>query len=190
MLHGHMSKPALVVIDMLNAYDFDDAEKLADSVREVLPNIRRLIDRAAEKDVPVVYVNDNYGDWNSSAEELVETAKRGRFPELVEEIAPREDVKFVIKGRHSIFYGTPFEYLLSELEVDRLILVGQVTEQCILYSALDAYIRDFDVAVPRDAVAHIHDDLAEAALRMMELNMDATVCTVDDVEFGGVSAGR
>jgi nicotinamidase-related amidase len=184
MLHGLMSKPALVVIDMLNAYDFEDADKLAASVREALPNMRSLIDRAAANDVPVVYVNDNYGDWNSSADELVETARRGRFPDLVEDIAPRDDVKFVIKGRHSIFYGTPFEYLVKELEVDRLILTGQVTEQCVLYSALDAYVRDLDVSVPRDAVAHIHEDLAEAALRMMEVNMKADTSGAADVKLG------
>ena len=55
------------------------------------------------------------------------------------------------------------------------MLVGQVTEQCILYSALDAYVRHFAVAVPRDAVAHIHEELADAALRMMERNMSADV---------------
>ncbi len=170
-----MPTTALVVIDMLNAYDFDDADKLAESVREALPNIRHLIERARDEGVPIVYVNDNYGDWNSSAEELYETARRGRFPDLVEEIAPGDDVKFVIKGKHSIFYGTPFEYLLKELDVDRLVLTGQVTEQCVLYSALDAYIRDIDVAVPRDAVAHIHEDLADAAFRMMEVNMSADV---------------
>jgi nicotinamidase-related amidase len=53
------------------------------------------------------------------------------------------------------------------------VLTGQVTEQCILYSALDAYVRHFDVAVPPDAVAHIHGDLADAALKMMERNMRA-----------------
>ena len=57
-------------------------------------------------------------------------------------------MKFVIKARHSIFYGTPLEYLLQELEVDRLVLTGQVTEQCVLYSALDAYVRNYEVAVP------------------------------------------
>ena len=175
MLHRYMPKSALVVIDMLNAYDFEDADRLAESVRKALPNIRRLIDRARESDTPIIYVNDNYGDWNSSADELVEAAKRGRFPDLVEEIAPGEDVKFVIKGRHSIFYGTPLEYLLSELEVDRLVMTGQVTEQCVLYSALDAYVRDLEVAVPRDAVAHIDGDLADAAFRMMETNMSADV---------------
>jgi nicotinamidase-related amidase len=92
-------------------------------------------------------------------------------------------VKFVIKGRQSIFYATPFEYLLSQLEIDRLILTGQVTEQCILYSALDAYIRDLEVAVPRDAVAHIHEDLAEAALKMMEVNMSADVRPAAECEL-------
>jgi nicotinamidase-related amidase len=166
-------KTALVVIDMLNAYDFEDADALAESAREVVPNIRKLIDRANEEGVPVIYVNDNYGDWNSSAEELVRSAMEGRFPDLVEAIKPGEDVKFVIKGKHSIFYGTPVEYLLKELEIDRLVMTGQVTEQCVIYSALDAHIRDYEVAVPRDAVAHIHADLAEASLKMMETNMSA-----------------
>ena len=56
------------------------------------------------------------------------------------------------------------------------MLCGQVTEQCVLYSSLDAHIRHFRVTVPRDAVAHIHEDLADAALRMMERNMGAQVC--------------
>jgi nicotinamidase-related amidase len=60
------------------------------------------------------------------------------------------------------------------------VLIGQVTEQCILYSALDAYIRHHDVVVPRDAVAHIHEHLADAALELMEINMDAEVCATDD----------
>jgi len=178
-----MSKSALVVIDMLNAYDFEDAEQLAEHVREVLPNVKHLIDRASEEDVPIIYVNDNYGDWNSSADELLETARRGRFPDLVEEIAPKEDVKFVIKGRHSVFYGTPLDHLLRELDVGRVVLTGQVTEQCILYSALDAYVRDYELAVPKDAVAHIHDDLGDAALRMMETNMSADIAPAGDVEL-------
>jgi nicotinamidase-related amidase len=86
----------------------------------------------------------------------------------------------VVKARHSIFYGTPLEYLLNQEGVDSIVLTGQVTEQCILYSALDAYIRHIDVRVPRDAVAHIHEDLAEAALKMMELNMDADISPVRD----------
>jgi nicotinamidase-related amidase len=98
-------------------------------------------------------------------------------------VLPPEGASFVIKARHTIFYGTPLEYLLSQKEVGRLVLTGQVTEQCILYSALDAYVRHIQVCVPRDAVAHIHEDLAEASLKMMERNMDAEVCDAKEVEW-------
>ena len=63
------------------------------------------------------------------------------------------------------------------------MLIGQVTEQCIVYSALDACIRHYAVAVPRDAVAHIHESLADASLEMMDRNMDAEICTADDCEL-------
>ena len=166
---------AVVVVDMLNLYDHEDSERLMASVREALPAMRELVERARAEDVPDVYVNDNHGDWSACRPQLVERALRGRAPELVEPIAPPPDVGFVVKARHSIFYQTQLEYLLRAHEVERIVLVGQVTEQCILYSALDAYVRHFEVGVPRDAVAHIHEDLADAALRMMERNMGADV---------------
>jgi nicotinamidase-related amidase len=165
----------LVVIDMLNSYDFEDAENLVPHVEQALPAIRSLIHRAREEGVEVVYVNDNYGDWNTSADELLDRALHGRHPELVEPVRPPEDASFVIKARHSIFYGTPLEYLLRSKEIDRVVLTGQVTEQCVLYSALDAYVRHFRLAVPADAVAAIHPDLAQAALEMMERNMRAEI---------------
>jgi nicotinamidase-related amidase len=59
--------------------------------------------------------------------------------------------------------------------IDHLVLCGQVTEQCILYSALDAHVRHFDVTIPTDAVAAIYDHLADAALEMMERNLSAAL---------------
>jgi nicotinamidase-related amidase len=176
---------ALVVIDMLTTYDFEDADALAKSAEGVVPKIAKLVERAADEDVPVIYVNDNYGDWNSSADELVERALEGDRPDLIEPIRPPEGAKFVIKARHSIFYGTPLEYLIRSEGIDRLVMTGGATEQCILYSALDAYVREIEVAVPRDAVAHIHPDLAEAALKMMERNMSADVTPSVDCHLGG-----
>jgi nicotinamidase-related amidase len=164
---------ALVVVDMLNPYEHDDAEALAGSVEAVVEPVGELVRRAREEDIEVVYVNDNYGDWKSSQEQLIEQALNGKRPDLVEPVLPPDSASFVVKARHSIFYGTPLEYLLSQFGVGHLVLVGQVTEQCILYSALDAYVRHLRVTVPRDGVAHIDEDLARAALRMMERNMRA-----------------
>jgi nicotinamidase-related amidase len=168
---------------MLSSYDHADAERLTRSVQESLPAMSGLIRRARAQGALTIYVNDNYGNWNSNRDELLQTALEGRFPELVDPIAPGEDDLFVVKARHSIFYGTPLEYLLGQEDVDRVVLIGQVTEQCILYSALDAYIRHLQVAVPRDGVAHIHPHLADASLELMELNMSAEVCAADDVSF-------
>ncbi len=178
-----MSRTALIVIDMLNAYDHPDAQQLSRSVEARLPAMTRLVERAAAEDVPTIYVNDNFGAWNSNRDELLETVMRGEFRHLVEPIAPAEETLFVVKARHSIFYQTPLEYLLEQNDVGRTVLIGQVTEQCVLYSALDAYIRELDVVVPRDAVAHIHEHLADAALELMERNMRAEICTSDTCRF-------
>jgi nicotinamidase-related amidase len=170
-----MGKLALIVIDMLNRYEHDDAEPLMESVRRALPAMSGLVADARERDVLTVYVNDNHGDWTAGRRELVDWALDGRDASLVEPIVPPDDAPFVVKARHSVFYGTQLEYLLWQHDVEKLILAGQVTEQCVLYSALDAYVRHFDVVVPRDAVAHIFPELAEAALKMMERNMGAEV---------------
>jgi nicotinamidase-related amidase len=178
-----VSRTALAVIDMLNPYDHPDADRLVASVADALPAMVPLVERAAAEDVPIVYVNDNFGAWRSDRHELVASALHGSRPDLVEPIAPADESLFVVKVRHSIFYQTPLEYLLAQEKVDRLVLVGQVTEQCVLYSALDAHIRHLEVCVPADAVAHIHPDLADAALRMMELNMGADLCPAAKVAF-------
>jgi nicotinamidase-related amidase len=177
-------RSALIVTDMIQSYDFEDADALAESAGRAVPNIARLIERAADENVLTLYVNDNFGAWDLDRDRLVEEALRGRHPELIEPIRPAADAAFVVKARHSVFYQTPLEYLLRSNDVERIVLVGQVTEQCILYSALDGYIRHFEVGVPADAVAHIHEDLARAALKMMEINMGAQVGSAEECALG------
>ncbi|MBO0810632.1 MAG: cysteine hydrolase [Microlunatus sp.] len=176
----HVSS-ALLVIDMLNRYEHDDAGPLAESVAEAVPNIGRLLDRARELQSHVVYVNDNHGEWTAGRQALCDWALDGSRPELVEPIIPHADVPVLVKARHSAFYATQLDYYLHTHGINRVVLTGQVTEQCILYSALDAYVRHFEVAVPSDAVAHIHRDLSDAALRMMECNMHAVVGSTDQL---------
>ncbi|MDX2621584.1 cysteine hydrolase family protein [[Kitasatospora] papulosa] len=178
-----MSRSAVIVIDMINTYEHPDADLLLPGVRKAVPAIVRLLERARAAGVPVIYANDNFGEWRSHHGEIVETALAGQHAELVEPLRPDEESLFVVKARHSIFYETPLSYLLSQLGVQEVILSGQVTEQCVLYSALDAHIRHLDVIVVQDAVAAIHDDLANAALQMMEHNMGADLLSVDQVKL-------
>jgi nicotinamidase-related amidase len=179
---------ALLVVDMLNPYEHPEADRLAERVADALPGVQTLLRLAAEAEAPVVFVNDNYGDWNSSSEELASRAMEGAHPELVEPVLPAEGQSFVVKARHSTFYETPLEYLLDQMGVSRLVFTGQVTEQCILYSALDAYVRHFDVMIATDAVAAIYDDLGEAALTMMERNMGADLARAEATELSRISS--
>jgi len=176
-----MSETAVLVIDMMNTYEHRDAEKLTESVEKIVDPLARLISEAHQRDdVDLIYVNDNYGDFTATHHDLIRSALEGKRPDLVEPIVPPSECRFLQKVRHSAFYSTALEYLLGGLDVQRVILTGQVTEQCILYSALDAYIRHFSVVVPSDAVAHIDSELGGAALKMMKSNMNAEIISATD----------
>lgn len=171
-----VSDTVVLVIDMLNTYTHPDAEKLSPHVEEIIEPLSGLISKASSRDdVDLIYVNDNYGDFTAGFGDLVRSALNGDRPDLVEPIVPPEDCRKMTKVRHSAFYATPLAYLLTQLQPQRVILTGQVTEQCILYTALDAYVRHFPVVVPPDAVAHIDPELSDAALTMMESNMSADI---------------
>lgn len=171
-----MIATALLVIDMLNPYEHDDADVLAASVATIVEPLSALIARAQEiEGVELIYVNDQYEDFAATRDDLVCRALEGQFPELVEPLVPPQGCAFLQKVRHSAFYGTSLDHLLRRREIEKVVLTGQVTEQCILYSALDAYVRHFKIRVAHDAVAHIDPGLGVAALRMMERNMRAEV---------------
>jgi nicotinamidase-related amidase len=170
-------RTALIVIDMLNRYEHEDAEPLLQSVSQVVDTIAKLTAAAEKHDLQVVYVNDNYGEWNAGRTELCERALAGSHANLVKPVLPPDGAAFLTKARHSAFYETQLEYLLRHQDVERIVLTGQVTEQCILYTALDGYVRHYSICVPRNAIAHIHPDLAEAALKMMQINMRAHITT-------------
>lgn len=171
-----MSDTALVVVDMLNHYRHEDAELLAPNVAPIIDPLVGLIGAARDRDdVDLIYVNDNYGDFSAQFSDIVAAALAGAHPDLVRPIVPSDGCLLLTKVRHSVFYATALDYLLGRLGTRRVVLAGQVTEQCILYSALDAYVRHFKVVIPEDAVAHIDAELGAAALQMMRRNMSAEV---------------
>jgi len=171
-----MSDTALLIIDMFNDYRHEDGEELAANVAEILDPLHRLLTAArSHPGVDVLYVNDNHEDFSVGGEGIVDVALSGSHPELVKPLVPTQGSTFLTKVRHSVFYATALDYLLRQRGVTRLILTGQVTEQCILYSALDGYLRHYDVIVPPDAVAHIDPQLGDAALKMMRRNMGAEI---------------
>jgi nicotinamidase-related amidase len=176
-----MSDTTVLVVDMMNTYQHPDAEVLIPNVEKIIEPLADLVRRARESDdVDLVYVNDNYGDFTAEFSDIVRSACEGARPDLVKPILPADGSRLLTKVRHSAFYATALAYLLNRLETKRLILTGQVTEQCILYTALDAYVRHIPVVIPTDAVAHIDAGLGKAALAMMQQNMDAELTSAAD----------
>lgn len=169
-----MSATAVLVVDMMNTYRHPDADKLAPNVANIIEPLAALVaDARRRDDVDLIYVNDNYGDFTAEFSDIVAAALDGEHPDLVKPVLPGDGCRMLTKVRHSAFYATSLAYLLGQLEPERVVLTGQVTEQCILYTALDAYVRHFPVVIPPDAVAHIDAELSDAALTMMHRNMSA-----------------
>jgi nicotinamidase-related amidase len=147
--------------------------------------IAELKRRAKEADVPVIYVNDNFGRWQSNLQKIVEHASgpesKGR--EIVEFLGPEEDDYFVLKPKHSGFYSTTLDVLLEYLRVETVIIAGIAANICVLFTANDAYMRDFHVVVPRDCVASNTEDVNRAALDEMTTVLKADTRPSTELTF-------
>jgi nicotinamidase-related amidase len=188
-LHGSApdkSSVALLIIDLIGDFDFEGGEVLLEQALPMARAIRALKARAREARIPVIYVNDNYGRWQSDLDKLIANATRPDSPgrELVELLIPDEADYFVLKPKHSAFYSTILDTLLDYLGTRTLIVTGVAADMCVLFSASDAYIRDFFVAVPEDCVACADPDNTRSALRLMHrvLKADTTPSAKLDLE--------
>lgn len=157
-LHGSApdkSETALLLIDVINDLDFRDGPRLLRHAVPMADNLARLKSRLKEAGVPAIYVNDNFGRWQSNFQTLLEhclsEGVTGR--ELVARLIPEEDDYFVLKPKHSAFFSTTLDTLLRYLGVKRLIITGVATNICVLFTANDAYMRDFEIYVPQDCVS-------------------------------------
>lgn len=146
---GGKGRTALLLIDFINALDFEGAERLAPAALRAARATARLRERLGDS-IPVIYANDNFGDWTSDFRRvLARCTARGRRGEAMSRLlAPREGDLFVLKPRHSAFFQTPLDILLESLRVRRLVLTGLTTDMCVLFTANDAYLRGYEIVVP------------------------------------------
>lgn len=165
----------LLIIDMINDLDFPGAEPLIAACDPVADRILALRAAADRRGAPTIYVNDNFGRWRAERSAIVERVTRPGAPgrDIVARIAPRAHDFFVIKPRFSGFYATNLQVLLPQLGVDRLILTGVATDICVLFTAADAYMREYGLWVPQDAAASDDPKRAAWALEIMRNSMGA-----------------
>ena len=187
-LHGSApdkSAGALLLIDVINDFDFPEGEQLLQLALPVGENIARLKQRAKAAGIPAIYVNDNFGRWQSDFKKIVDHSREeGRGKAFVDLLLPEDDDYFVLKPKHSGFYSTTLSLVLTHLGTKNLILTGIAGNNCVLFTANDAYMRDFKIFVPADCIVSNTDEENQHALEQMEnvLKADTTIATELDLE--------
>lgn len=168
-VEAHREKgTALLIVDMISSFDHEDGEELFKNALPAADNISRLKERAAAANIPVIYVNDNFGEWKHDFKATIDGARASeRGGQIVPLIEPSPEDYHVLKPQHSGFFSTPLDVLLASLKASRLILTGAATDICILATAHDAYMRGFELMVPGDCTAAATNEQKNEALDLL-----------------------
>ena len=189
-LHGSApdkSPTALLLIDVINDFDFPEGEQLLKLAMPVGKNIAALKKRAKEAGIPAIYVNDNFGRWQSDFKKIVAHCRNSRGKSFVEMLLPGDDDYFVLKPKHSGFYSTTLSLLLTHLTAKNVILTGIAGNNCVLFTANDAYMRDMKVFVPSDCVVSNTEEENLYALKQMQTVLKADLTPGAEVDLKAIS---
>ena len=187
-LHGFVPDTSMVVlllIDVINDMEFDTGRELLENALPVAKRLAAFKKRAKEAGVPIIYVNDNFGKWQSDFNKLLAHCLKedvGGKP-LAEILKPEEDDYFVLKPKHSGFFSTTLDTLLEYLQARTLILTGLTGDICVLFTANDAYMRDFNLIIPSDCVASSSKEANEYALELMARVLKADTTPSAELDF-------
>jgi len=181
----HNAKIALLIIDMISDFEFEDGDRLLRTALPAARHIARLKKRARAAGVPVIYVNDNFGQWRSDFRQLLERCLNdGVAGEPVARLlAPDAEDYFVLKPANSGFFATPLEALLKLMGVRTLVLTGIAADQCILFTAADAYVRNYALVIPGDCIAAVSPKATKLSLPYFKRVMKADIRRAAGVTF-------
>lgn len=190
-LHGSApdkSNAALLLIDVINDFDFPEAEQLLEHALPAAKNIAALKRRANGAGIPAVYVNDNFGRWRSDFKKTVAHCRESRGKSVVELLLPEDDDYFVLKPKNSGFYSTTLDLLLTHLGAKRLIITGIQGNNCVFFTANDAYMRDYKIFVPSDCTASNTEEENEHALKQMQNVLKADIRPAKELDLEAITS--
>jgi nicotinamidase-related amidase len=166
-------RPALLLVDLFNRFDFEGGAALARHTLRILPALRRLREGFDARGLPVIHANDNFLAWNAGFPDLVAKCRADPGPasKLAEALAPLPHHCYLLKPRHSAFLATPLPLMLHDLRADGLVIAGVATDSCVLATAQDAKMRDLPFRVPGDCTAAISAARKAAALAIIRQGM-------------------
>lgn len=169
------STTALLVIDVQNGVvdtgtHAPRPEFVDDANTIVIPNLKRLVARARQVGIEVVYtVIENYtkdGRDRSLDYKLSEffIAKESWEAKVVDALAPGDDEMVIPKTSSSLFNSTNFDYLMRNIGIDTIIATGFLTDQCVDHTIRDGADRGYYMIGVVDACATDTRDRHKAAL--------------------------
>lgn len=178
--------PALLIVDVINHFDFEGGRALGARARPLAPRIHALRARYDRAGKPVVYVNDNWTDWRGGFDDLVAACidAGGDAAALATRLQPGDTHFHVLKPRQSGFMHSALPALLDQQGVDALTIVGVATDACVLATALDAHMRQYPLWIPSDCTAAISSVRKAHALALLRQNSHAV--TLASARVGGV----
>ena len=179
-------RTALLLVDVINDMDFEGSEALVRLAGPMARRLRALKARARGAGIPTIYINDNFGKWRSDFRMLVEHCVKDPVPgrEVARCLQPDEEDYFVLKPKQSAFYGTTLDALLRDLQTTAVILTGIAGDNCVLFSANDAYMRDLRLFIPSDCVASESEAENHYALQLMQKVVKADITPSTELDLG------
>jgi nicotinamidase-related amidase len=149
------SSSVLLLVDFINPLQFPGADSIAPAALQAAHRTARLKQVLAQRGIPAVYANDNYGTWRSQFSDVLQYCQGlpDEAGEIARLLAPAEGDLSILKPRHSGFYATPLELLLTQMHAHELIVVGLSADMCVMVTAMDAYLRGYSVWAPADCTA-------------------------------------
>jgi nicotinamidase-related amidase len=179
---------ALLLVDVINDLDFEGSESLVRLAEPMARRLKALKQRARAAGLPTIYINDNFGKWRSDFRTLVEHCVNDAVPgrDVARLLKPDEEDYFVLKPKQSAFYGTTLETLLRSLGTTTVILTGIAGDNCVLFSANDAYMRDLKLFIPADCVASNTEEENRSALKLMQKVVKADIRPSTELDLEGL----
>lgn len=170
-----MNNTALLIIDMINDFQFSHGPILSQKCNLIIEPILQLKQQMKKLGYPVIYVNDHYNLWRADIQQLLAYCTNDYSKQIIQAIAPEKDDYFFIKPHYSAFYETPLNSLLGHLKIQNIILTGIAGNICVLFTANDAHMRNYQLYVPKDCIASNHDEDNVHALKMMHETLKANI---------------
>ena len=178
-----MSNKALLIIDVINDFQFEYGDQLLQHTQNIITPLLQLKKRAKQQHIPIIYINDHYNLWQADFKKIINHCRTNRNNEYITAISPDEDDFFLIKPKHSAFYETPLHTLLSHLKINSLVLTGIAGNICVLFTANDAYMREYQLYCPKDCIASADVQDNRYALTMMLNVLKANIGSSSSIRF-------